>query len=148
MSDTILEKLSSETCNSLTPRVKALRDAYFSAMPEICTERPEWVTRYYLKNKLFDRARISILDKAKMYRYLLENRKPVVHHHRAYKPQKNGEKPKPFDIMDDGLFAGSTTSKFKGVPLYPEFAIAPILWPELWTISTRKATRSRFPSPK
>ena len=34
------------------------------------------------------------------------------------------------------LFAGSTTSKFKGVPLYPEF-LALTLWPELLGISDR-----------
>lgn len=139
MSETILEKLSLDTCNRLTPRVKALRDAYFGAMPEICIERPELITHYSRENNLFGRARISILEKAKMYRYLLENRKPMVYHRVAYERQENGENPKSFKIDENSLFAGSTTSKFKGVPLYPEFAIAPVLWPELWTISTRKS---------
>jgi formate C-acetyltransferase len=44
----------------------------------------------------------------------------------------------PFEFKDNSLFAGSTTSKFKGVPLYPEF-LALTLWPELWTISKRKS---------
>jgi formate C-acetyltransferase len=43
---------------------------------------------------------------------------------------------KSFEFQDTSLFAGSTTSKLKGVPLYPEF-LALALWPELWTISKR-----------
>ena len=116
----------------LTDRVSALRVAYFKALPEICTERPRHLTDFHLKHGLFDKDRIGILDKAKAYRYALEERKAVVWHERSY-----GEGMKPFEFTDRSLFAGSTTTRFKGVPLYPEF-LALTLWPELWSISKRK----------
>ncbi|MBI3814160.1 MAG: hypothetical protein HY279_06810, partial [Nitrospinae bacterium] len=107
----------------LTGRVKNLKDAYFRAMPEICIERPKLITRFHLENDLFSKERISILDKAKTYRFALENRTPVVRHNQSYEKGMI-----PFEIKDTSLFAGSTTSKFKGVPLYPEF-LALALWP-------------------
>jgi formate C-acetyltransferase len=115
----------------LTPRVSHLKDIYFRAMPEICIERPRLVTRFSLDNGLFDKKRITILDKARLYRYVLEKRTSTVRHSRAYEKGM-----KPFEFKEASLFAGSTTSKFKGVPLYPEF-LALTLWPELWTISKR-----------
>ncbi len=116
---------------SLTQRVSHLREIYFRAMPEVCIERPRLITRFSLANGFFSQDRITILDKARTYRYLLENRRPIVRHNHAY---EKGMKPFKFD--DTSLFAGSTTSKFKGVPLYPEF-LALTLWPELWSISKR-----------
>jgi len=118
---------------NLTKRVSNLRDIYFRAMPEICVERPRLVTQFSLENDLFDKKRISILDKAKLYRYVLENRTPIIHFSRAY--EIGG---KSFNFKDNSLFAGSTTGKFKGVILYPEF-LALTFWPELWSISTRKS---------
>jgi len=115
----------------LTPRVSALRDVYFRVMPEICVERPRLVTSFSVDNNFFDKERISILDKARLYRYVLETRDPIVHHSRGYEKGM-----KPFEFKDASLFAGSTTSKFKGVIMYPEF-LALTLWPELWTISRR-----------
>ena len=100
--------------HSRTERVGHLRKAYFRAMPEICVERSRLVTRYHVEHGLFERDRITILDKAKCYRYVLENRQPIVWHNQAR--EKGG---KLFDFVDESLFAGSTTSKFKGVPLYP-----------------------------
>ncbi|MFC1516691.1 pyruvate formate lyase family protein [Thermodesulfobacteriota bacterium] len=116
----------------LTPRVSNLREAYFRVMPEICIERPLCVTDFSLKNGLFKKDRVSILDKARLYKYVLEKRDPIVHHSRSYEEGR-----KPFEIEEHSLFAGSTTSKFKGAPLYPEFAVALTLWPELWTIRKR-----------
>ncbi|MGD8504203.1 MAG: pyruvate formate lyase family protein, partial [Syntrophobacterales bacterium] len=115
----------------LTKRVSHLRKNYFRALPQICVERPRLVTRFSLENGLFEQERISILDKAKMYRKVLENRKPIVRHARGYEKGM-----KPFTLEEASLFAGSTTSKFKGVPLYPEF-FGLTVWPELWTISKR-----------
>ena len=115
----------------LTQRVSNLKDVYFKAMPEVCIERPRLVTKFSLGNGLLKKERISVLDKAKTYRYVLENRAPIVWHKRSY--QKGML---PFEFKDNSLFAGSTTSKFKGVPLYPEF-LALTLWPELWTITNR-----------
>ena len=117
---------------NLTERVSSLKRVYFRAMPEICIERPRLVTRFSLDNGLFDKERISILDKARMYRYVLENRAPIVRHSNSYEKGM-----RPFSFKEGPLFAGSTTSKFKGVPLYPEFAIALTIWPELWMISKR-----------
>lgn len=114
-----------------TPRVSYLKDIYFKAMPEICIERPHLVTHFSLQNGFFKKDRISILDKAKTYRYVLANREPVIWHNKIYK--KGME---PFEFKDRSLFAGSTTSRFKGVPLYPEF-LALTIWPELWTIRGR-----------
>ena len=116
---------------NITPRVSRLKDIYFRALPEICIERPWLLTRFHLKNGLFEKKKISILDKAKAYRYVLENRTPIVRHSRAYEKGM-----KSFEFKETPLFAGSTTSRFKGVPIFPEF-FALALWPELWTISKR-----------
>jgi len=125
-----IKGLSLKDCN-LTERVAELKKAYFRAMPEVCVERPDLITRFYLENNLLNKDKISILDKAKAYRFVLENRSPIVWHKRSYQKGMT-----PFEFKDNSLFAGSTTSKFKGVPLYPEF-LALTLWPELWSISTR-----------
>ena len=131
-------------CWDLTERVKEQREIYFRAMPEICTERASLITQYHLKRDaqnqcLFDKLKgnekIGILDKAKAYRYVLENRAPIVTHSRSYEKGEKGMKL--FEFKETPLFAGSTTTKFKGVPLYPEF-LALTLWPELSTISKRK----------
>lgn len=116
---------------SLTPRVSALKDVYFDALPEVCIERARLVTEYHVDHGLLGKERISILDKAKGYRHVLEHREPVVRHAAAYR--KGMER---FAFADRQLFAGSTTSKFKGVPLYPEF-LALTLWPELRTLRRR-----------
>src|SRR3990172_4373977 len=89
----------------LTERVSRLKDAYFRALPEICIERPRLATLYSLKNGLFTKARISSLDKARLYRYVLENRLPLVRQARAYEKGM-----RPFEFADASLFAGSTTS--------------------------------------
>lgn len=115
-----------------TSRVQKLKDAYFKAMPEICVERARLVTRFHRDNGLFNKNRISILDKAKVYRSALEHREPVIWHSSG-----RAKGMVPFEFEDRSPFAGSTTSKFKGVPLYPEF-LALALWPELGTISKRE----------
>ncbi|MEW6369255.1 MAG: pyruvate formate lyase family protein [Acidobacteriota bacterium] len=125
-----LQDLSLREC-ALTPRVTHLKQIYFRAMPEICVERPRLITRYSLDHGLFNRDRISILDKARMYRFVLENRLPIVSHTCSYEKGM-----KPFEFVEDSLFAGSTTTRFKGVPLYPEL-MALALWPELSTMSKR-----------
>jgi pyruvate formate-lyase/glycerol dehydratase family glycyl radical enzyme len=122
----------------LTGRVAKLREDYFRAVPEICIERPNLITQFSLRHTLFNQERISILDKAKTYRHVLEGRKPIVRHSMACEKDEREGKLKIFELKNShlSLFAGSTTSKFKGVPLYPEF-LALTLWPELWTISRR-----------
>ena len=120
----------------LSPPLAALREAYFRAVPEVCTERPALITRFSLEAGLFQRDRITALDKARLYRRVLENRAPVLWHTRAHKRTADGLEE--FTFVDSSPFAGSTTTRFKGVPIYPEF-LALGLWPELWTISRRKA---------
>ena len=116
---------------NLTPRVSSLKDIYFRALPEVCVERPRLITRFHVDHGFFKQKRFSMLDKARAYRYTLENREPIIWHQNAYTKGMI-----PIELKDRSLFAGSTTSKFKGVPLYPEF-LAMSLWPELWTISKR-----------
>ncbi len=118
----------------LSPQLEAQRDAYFQAAPEICTERPRLITAYSLEAGLFERERITPLEKARLYRRVLENRLPVVRHSKAHRRAGSGMEE--FTFEDTSPFAGSTTSKFKGVPIYPEF-LALAIWPELHTISRR-----------
>lgn len=117
----------------LTERVAQLRNAYFKAVPEICIERSRLLTRFHLANGLLNGRPISVLDKAKAYRYVLQNRVPVVRHSQSFDLEMN-----PFSFSDHQLFPGSTTTRFKGVPLYPEF-LSLSLWPELRTMSKRKS---------
>jgi formate C-acetyltransferase len=124
--------LSLDNCTR-TERVERLRKAYFDACPEICVERPQLITRLHRELGLFDKKRLSILDKAHVYRRILEERKPIVWHTHA---QNNDGSV--FSFAGDSLFAGSTTTALKGVVLYPEF-LALALWPELQTMSQRPA---------
>jgi pyruvate formate-lyase/glycerol dehydratase family glycyl radical enzyme len=113
--------------------LERLRKAYFKAVPEICLERPRLITEFHVENGLLGQERISILDKARAYRHFLKNRTPVVRHTHAIDGDMNR-----FPVDDTSPFAGSTTSKFKGVPLYPEL-IGLILWPELNSMTRRSA---------
>jgi len=115
----------------LTKRVQNLKTVYFRALPEVCIERPRLITRFCRENNLFGKERITGLEKAKLYRFVLEHRTPVVWHTKAYEKGM-----KPFTFRDNSLFAGATTSGFKGVPLYPEF-MALSLWPELRLLKKR-----------
>lgn len=114
-------------------RVERLRDAYFQACPEICIERPLLVTRLHQELGIFDKERYTVLDKARVYRRVLEERDAIVWHHEA--KDKQG---KSFRFEGNSLLAGSTTSRYKGVILYPEL-LALALWPELDTMSRRAA---------
>lgn len=102
-------------------------------MPEVCLERTRLVTRYHLAHGLLNQRRITVLDKAKVYHFVLANRIPIVWQHQAM-----GQGGKPFTIPAHSLFAGSTTSRFKGVALFPEF-MALALWPELHSLPRRQA---------
>lgn len=132
--------ISLKSCE-LSPELKRIRDDYFRSTPEICIERPELVTRYSLEAGLFGKEKITVLEKARMYRKILENWRPVVRHLQAF--EKTGNGMRPFEVRDSSPFAGSTTGKFKGVILYPEF-LALNLWPELWTISSRQSNPCRI----
>lgn len=97
------------------PRLKRLRELHFNTKPEICLELPRLMT-YYMKH-LDNKEDSPELRAGKMYKYILENKRPV--------------------ILDENLLAGTTTTKQIGVVLYPDL-LAQTIWPELETISHRK----------
>jgi pyruvate formate-lyase/glycerol dehydratase family glycyl radical enzyme len=96
-------------------RLKRLRDVHFNTRPEVCVELASLMTEYM--KKMDDPNESSELRAAKRLKYVLENKKPIFH--------------------ADDLLAGTTTTKIKGVPIYPQF-LGQALWPELETISGRK----------
>ncbi|HEX9061037.1 MAG TPA: pyruvate formate lyase family protein [Clostridia bacterium] len=95
-------------------RISELRRRQFETPVEICIERAKYITKY-LKD-MADPNDSPIIKRAKAVNYFLSNKEPV--------------------FLDGSLLAGTTTSKSKGAPLYPEF-IALTIWPELDTISNR-----------
>jgi pyruvate formate-lyase/glycerol dehydratase family glycyl radical enzyme len=97
------------------PRLKELRRVHFTTKPEVCVELPLNMTKYM--RELDNPADSPELRAAKRMKYVLEN--------------KTG------DIQDNCLFAGKTTTKTKGVIIYPQF-MGLSMWPELETMSTRK----------
>src|SRR4030067_2379304 len=99
-----IKDLSLKDCK-LTERATELKKAYFKAMPEVCVERPSLITRFHLENNLLNKDKISILDKARAYRFVLENRTPIVWHKNSYEKGMV-----PFEFKDRSFFAGSTTS--------------------------------------
>ncbi len=139
MSTTTIRDLSLRDVR-LSPQLTALREAYFRAVPEVCTERPLLITMFSREAGLFGRDRISVLEKACLYRKVLEHRSPIIEHSKAHRRTRDGMEE--FAFNGRSPFAGSTTSKFKGVPLYPEF-MALSLWPELWTM-TRRASNPYY----
>lgn len=126
--------------------LKSLRDEYFKAAPEVCVERSRLLTEYHQNNNLFekmDRGTLSILDKAKAYHHVLKYRDAVVRHNKGYERVTPGQAFDEFPIHDFSPFAGSTTSKFKGVLLYPEL-VALTMWPELQTMERRRQNPFRI----
>ncbi len=111
------------------PRLKRLRERHFASRPEICVELPRLITRYMKQTDGRDdilalgidgvvkRAGENSRRTAQMYKYVLENKSPV--------------------IEDENLLAGTTTTKAIGVPMYPDL-MAICIWPELETVATRK----------
>ena len=106
--------LKSITLESLA-RLKRLQDVHFNTHPEVCVELACLVTKYMKEQN--DQRDSSELRAGKRLKYVLENKEPIIH--------------------DDDLLAGTTTTKIKGVPIYPQF-LGQALWPELETISNRK----------
>ncbi len=68
----------------LYPELEKLENAYFRAVPEMCVERSDLITKYHLDNDLFSQEKISVLDKAKTYRYVLRNRSISIQ--KSYRP--------------------------------------------------------------
>lgn len=102
------------------PRLKKNLDIHLTVKPEVCPEIPRLVTEWHRKNGFEidnnGHPYIPVMRKALAYKYLMENRKPI--------------------IGDDSLIAGTTTSKKIGCPLYPEGS-AVIIWNELITMPYR-----------
>ena len=122
----------------ISPDVDQMKKEYFAASPEVDVERPRLLTEYFKANGLFNKSQITSLDAAKAYRYVLQNRTPIVRHAFGYKKVKGQKGMVRMDLHDKSPFAGSTTSKSKGVILYPEW-LALTLWPELETMENRAA---------
>jgi pyruvate formate-lyase/glycerol dehydratase family glycyl radical enzyme len=104
------------------PRLKRLREAHFDAKSAICLELARNTTRFFRRQERSGRKAKRTPDTAeltagKLYEFVMSRKKPV--------------------IADASLLAGTTTSKPKGVVLYPHF-LALTIWPELETINERQ----------
>ncbi|MEW6103633.1 MAG: pyruvate formate lyase family protein [bacterium] len=102
--------------NSL-PRLERLREIHFNTKPEICVEIAKLLTDFMKKKGIKPEDGISEKMASERLKYILENKKAL--------------------IDDLSLLAGTTTTKIKGVPIYPQF-MGQAIWPELETISIRK----------
>lgn len=102
------------------PRLEGFLDYHLSAKPEICPEMARLVTEWHRKHgyETDEKGRpwVPVLRKAHSYRYLMENRTPI--------------------IGEQSLIAGTTTSKRIGCPVYPEGS-GTLIWNELITIPHR-----------
>ena len=102
------------------PRLRKYLDVHHTGTPQVCTERAALLTDFFRANgfelKYDGTPWIPEVRQGKAYRYLMENRKPI--------------------IRKDNLIAGTTTTKEIGVPIYPD-AIGIIFWGELLTVQDR-----------
>ncbi len=108
------------TLDSL-PRLKRLRESHFNTQSEVCTELPLLMTEYM--KKMDNPSDSPELRAGKRLKCLLARKRPL--------------------IREDDLLAGTTTTKIKGVVIYPQF-MAQALWPELETLSSRKKNPYRI----
>jgi pyruvate formate-lyase/glycerol dehydratase family glycyl radical enzyme len=103
------------------PRLKEFLDIHFTTKPEICPERALLMTRWF-KDNGYEKKKDGTdwppeLRQAHAYRYMMENRKPV--------------------IRKNDLIAGTSTTKDIGVILYPD-AHATMIWGELNNMPDRE----------
>jgi len=108
------------TLDSL-PRLKRLRESHFNTQSEVCVELPLLMTEYM--KKMDNPSDSSELRAARRLKAVLTKKKSL--------------------IREDDLLAGTTTTKIKGVVIYPQF-MAQALWPELETLSIRKKNPYRI----
>jgi len=90
--------------------------------PEICVELPKLMTEY-MKSRWSPSCEpntndFTELDAGERIKYILEHKQPIID-------------------KDYDLLAGTTTTKTKGVVIYPDF-MAHAIWPELETITRRE----------
>lgn len=96
------------------PRLGRLRNVHFNTRPAVCAELALNMTKYMKEQ---DHPGDSPeLRAGKRLKYVLEHKQALIH--------------------DEDLLAGTTTTKIKGVPIYPQF-LGQALWPELETLSER-----------
>lgn len=102
------------------PRLKAFLDIHLKTKPALCHERPELLTEWFRENGFETdrngRPHVPELRQAMAYRYLMNNRKPM--------------------IRNRDLIAGTTTTREIGVVLYPD-AHGTMIWGELLTAPYR-----------
>nr|MDO8116959.1 pyruvate formate lyase family protein [Candidatus Sigynarchaeota archaeon] len=102
------------------PRLSKMKDEFFSAKPEVCTERAMHLTEFFRAEGFERKPDGMTWDAAQRnghaLRHVLSTKAPR--------------------IFEDDLLPGSTTSKKLGVQLFPEFG-ATLLWPELHTVQSR-----------
>lgn len=101
-------------------RLNYLKYRYFNTQGQICTERAKLLTDYFKESGFLKEDGNNDqpgLRQGKLLNYVLTNKKPIIH--------------------DYDLLAGTTTTKEKGVLLYPETG-AVMMWPELYTMDIRK----------
>lgn len=111
------------TEHSLTtlPLLASLRRQSLSAKAEVCIERARYITTYL--RDMADPGESVELRYARAVQFFLANKLPL--------------------FFDEGLLAGTTTSKPFGAPVYPELTGLTI-WPELDTMSNRKKNPQRI----
>src|SRR5512135_3512860 len=111
-----LEKMSLQDW----PRLDRLRKAHFAANSEICLELARNTTDFFKaeKQRAVAAGQNGLLDSPELtagnlYEFVMSRKDAL--------------------ITDESLLAGATTTKQKGVVLYPHF-LSLTIWPELETI--------------
>jgi len=138
--------MSAITLDDLSLRESNSRNHFgFCGIPtfrrsEICTERARLVTRYSIEAGLFERDRITSLDKPACIARCWRTVRPS-----CGTPRHTNGPRWDAGVCHPGQFSLCRFhhSRFKGVPLYPEF-LALGLWPELRTISRRSANPNQL----
>ena len=102
------------------PRVKAFLDIHLTQKAEVCPELPKLITDWHktfgCEMDIDGKPWIPILRKAHSYKYLMENKRPL--------------------IRKNDLIAGTTTTKDIGIVIYPE-GHGTMIWSELLTLPHR-----------
>ncbi len=102
------------------PRIKRLHEKYISTTPEISSERPVLLTKWYRKNGFETDQNgmpwVPELRQAHAYKFLMENKTPF--------------------IRKDSLIAGTTCLEEVGVLIYPD-TTGTVIWGELGSIDQR-----------
>lgn len=101
-------------------RLEYLKFKHFRVKSRVCSERAELLTDHFMKEGFLEddgNKDQAGLRQGKALNYVLSHKKAII---------------QPWDLL-----AGTTTTKDKGVLLYPETG-AVAMWPELYTMDNRK----------